>query len=313
MNQGISVLVPIKITGDMIKAGTSINEPDTTPAQDETAWVSGATYAVKVERVSSNRIWSSTQAHSGRTKPPELDPDYWNYMRPSNRHAPFDDYTSTAAKAVGSLTYVMQPGIFVDVALFGVVADRALIRVQDGPDGPVLKEVDVDMWEQALGLWELLFSPLGMSDQLALNAVPISAQQHLTVKLTGGAAATVSLGTMHVGEWVSLTGGPREGGTEYGAEAEPKSYSYIEGFPDGSWKIQKGHVATNVDFSGRLPAAQAQYVTAILRRILDVPVAIRATDLPEYSYLSTVGLVSGRVRAINRLEAQVTIKAKGAI
>lgn len=306
----VSVLVPLKITADMIKPGTSVPEPD--PARGEAAWVSGGNYALLVERVSNRAVYTCVQVANGRNIPPESDPAYWKYKGPSNRYAPFDDYSSTPALSTGTLTYVLQPGFFRDVRLDGLQADRAAITVRESPGGAITKSLDVELWEQALGLWELLFEPLGKRDQVELRDIPISPVAELTVTLTGAAAATVGLGTMHIGEWLALAG-TGKGGTEYGAEAEPKSYSYIETFPDGTWRIQKRFGATDLSFSCVVDADQAVYSASILKRILDVPVSISATDTPGYEYLSTVGLVTGRVRAENPKEAKLTLKVKGAV
>lgn len=306
----VSVLVPLKITADMIKPGTSVPEPD--PARGEAAWVSGGNYAPLAERVSNHSVYTCVQVANGRNVPPERDPDYWKYKGPSNRFAPCDDYSSTPALATGTLTYVMQPGFFRDVRLDGLQSDRAAITVRDAPGGTITKAVDVELWEQAMGLWELLFEPLGKRDQLELRDIPISPTAELTVTLTGAPTAIVGLGTMHIGEWLALagTGG---GGTEYGAEAEPKSYSYIESFPDGTWRIQKRYAAIDLSFSCVIDASQAVYAAAILKRILDLPVSVSATDTPGYEYLNGVGLVTGKVRAENAKEAKLTVKVRGAV
>lgn len=305
----VSVLMAVPITASMLSAGTTIVEPD--PALGETMWVSAGTYAVGAERISNHKVYSCVQAHSGRTALPEADPDYWLFKRPSNLFAPFDFYRSTAAKATGSLTYKLQVPFFSDVKIFGAVGDQVQLIARDAPGGAILKQSTQDLWEQALGFWELLFSPLGVRSTVELTGIPISPTSELTVTVSAGPTAAVELGTLMVGEWRSLTGGT--GGTEYGSEAEPRSYSYIKFYDDGTFEIKRRPGATDLTLSAVLDADQAEYTVGLLQQLLDVPVAISATDVPGYGYLSALGLISGRVKPVNSKEAQLAARVKGII
>jgi hypothetical protein len=305
----VSVLMAIPITASMLTAGTTIAEPDL--SLGEAMWVSAGTYAVGAERISNHKVYSCVQAHSGRTALPESDPDYWLFKRPSNLFAPFDFYRSTAAKATGSLTYKAQPGFFRDVRLFGAVGDQVQITARDTPGGTVMKQTTQDLWEQALGFWELLFKPLGLRSTVDLSDIPISPTAELTVTVSAGPAAPVALGTLIVGEWVSLTGGT--GGTEYGSKAEPRSYSYIKFYDDGTFEIKRRPGATDLSMSAVLDADQAEYTVALLQEVLDVPIAISATNVPGYGYLSAFGLINGTVTPTNKKDAQLDVRVKGII
>ena len=182
---------------------------------------------------------------------------------------------------------------------------------RETPGGTILKQSTQDLWEQALGFWELLFSPLGVRSTVELTGIPISPTAELTVTVSAGPAAPVELGTLMVGEWRSLTGGT--GGTEFGSEAEPRSYSYIKFYDDGTFEIKRRPGATDLTLSAVLDADQAEYTVGLLQQVLDVPVAISATDVPGYGYLSALGLISGRVKPVNSKEAQLAARVKGII
>lgn len=311
-----SVLIPLQIVTSMILPGTTIAEPDA--SLGEVMWVSGAACAVDDERVSDHIVWSCVQAHTGRTIKPTIGDGYWLKKRPSNLFAPFDQYISTPVKGTGSFTYLMQPGFFTDVAIYGAKGERALIEVYDSPealaaDDDPLAELDEDLWEQALGLYELLFSPLGVRTKVQLDNVPLSPTAVLKVTISSAPGAAVEMGSLIIGEWRSLVGSSPNGGTEFGAECEPKSYSYIKSYDDGTFEIKKRHSATDLNFSTVMDADQAEYVAATLQQIQDEPVAIRATNVPGYGYLNTVGLVSGVVRAKNAKEATGNVRVKGVI
>ena len=116
----MKILTPLAITDAMILAGTTVAEP----AAGETAWVSGANYVVGDLRirVSTHRVYRCAVAHTGSTTPPETDTTRWVEEGPTQRWAPFDNYTNTAATGTTSLTYVLQTGFANALALYGLVA-----------------------------------------------------------------------------------------------------------------------------------------------------------------------------------------------
>ncbi len=309
-SSGASILVPLEITGAMIKAGTSIAEPDT--SRGEVAWVSGGSYTVDQERTYGHAIYSCVKDHSSSTITPDLDATNWLRKQPTNLFAPFDFYRGTKALGTGAVTYVMQPGFFSDVDLRGLVGDRVQIRVKDQPGGTVTKEMDVDLWEQAAGLYELLFMPLRKGDQAELTDIPISPDAELTVIVSGGPSAEVGVGTMSIGTWQHIIGTSDFGGTERGATARPRSYSYVKYNDDGTYEYKKRRSAIDISFSVVTMAEEGPVIAALLDSILDIPVAVKATNLPKYSYLSTVGVVDGTVSA-DGPTVKVTVNVKGFI
>ncbi|MCX8017402.1 MAG: hypothetical protein N2690_05830, partial [Rhodocyclaceae bacterium] len=115
----MNYIKPLTITDAMIGAGTSIPEP----AAGEVAWASGGSYSAGDVRIrtATHRKYMALQTHSGRSTPPESDPQYWEDVGPTMRWAPFDQYVSTGASATTSLTYVLRPGYFNSLALYGLV------------------------------------------------------------------------------------------------------------------------------------------------------------------------------------------------
>lgn len=307
----LSVLVPVQIVPAMIAPGTTIAEPD--PALGEAAWVPNAAYVEGNERTSFQTVYYCVQDHSGRAIRPENDGAYWLKKRPTNQSAPFDYYISTAAKATGSLKFVVKPGFFTDLVIYGALGDRIKIENRAGSGGPLLEggSLDEDLWEQAAGFWELMFSPLGARDKVELSDIDLHPDAELTVTISSSPGAPVALGSLLVGEWRSLTG--PGGGAEYGAEAEPKSYSYIKFDDDGDFQILRRPGTTDITVPAELDAAQAEYAVEMLKLVQDQPVAFRATDVPGYGYLSGMGLVSGTVRSDKSKLAKANIRVKGII
>lgn len=305
----MNILIPIEITDAMIKAGTSIAEPDT----GETAWVSGGTYALGDERLSEHAIYECVKAHSASAVLPRLDAKNWLRKRSSNRYAPFDYYLSTRGQGTGSVTYVLQPGFFRAVDVRGLVGDRIKITAKDAPGGTITKELDQDLFEQALGLYELLFLPLTTRTEASLRDIPISPTGEVTVTVTGGPAAKVGIGKLSVGIWQSLVGADKFGGVESGPRARPKSYTYRKFNDDGTFeRVQRGS-ATNVDFTVILESSEALAASAILMQILDTPVVVEASKLPRFGWLNTVGIVTGDLQATDHALTRANITVEGFI
>lgn len=307
----MNILIPIEITDAMIKSGTSVAEPDT--AAGEVAWVASATYALGDERLSEHAIYECVKAHNGSAVLPRLDAKNWLRKRASNRYAPFDYYLSTRGQGTGSVTYVLQPGFFRAVDVRGLVGDRIKITARDAPGGAVTRQIDQDLFEQPLGLYELLFMPLTKRTDASLRDIPISPTAEVTITVSGGAGATVGIGKLSVGIWQSLIGQDKFGGVESGPRARPKSYTYRKFNDDGTFeRVQRGS-ATNVDFSVTLETSEASAASAILTQILDTPVVVEASKLPRFGWLNTVGIVTGDLQTINHALARASISVEGFI
>ena len=306
----MNILVPIAITPGMLLAGTTIPEP----APGETAWVSGGNYVIDDVRVNSGTLWSCVLAHSARAALPATDAKYWERKGPSNRMAPFDTYISTPATATGALTYVLQPGFFNAISLYGLEGATYTLSIKDAPGGTDLMPPKSGyLYEEALGFYELLFLPLRPLKKLVFINLPISPVGVLTLTIAADAGAPVGLGMLNAGDYRPLFGWGEWGGTEDGAEAEPISYSYIKTYDDGTTEIKRRSATTGLTATVSMPRDWADYAVACIQDVLDIPVSCIATDQPGYNGLNVFGLLSGRVKYTNYTTASADIKVKGSI
>lgn len=304
----MNILTPLTITDAMILAGTTIAEPDAS----ETAWVSAGTYSLGQERIRSttHKVYECVQASTGRTALPEVDTAYWLEKRPTKRWAPFDSYTSTAATGTTSMTYVLQPGYFNALGMYGLVGSSAAITVKDAPGGATIYSNTVSLLENPTGWWEFLFLPVRQISKIILTNIPIRPTAELTITLTG---ATVEVGMINVGDYKSLIGDGDWGGTQYGASAEPVSYSYIKTNADGTTTIVRRNAATSMRASIILPRDQADYALACVQEVLDVPVSWVATDANGFTGLNVFGLGSGSLSYDSFNIATLDLSVKGMI
>lgn len=309
MKVSARVMVPVEITGSMIKAGTSIPEPDLSVG--EVAWVSGVSYTVGVLRTYKGSVWACSTAHSARTATPDLDPSYWYRDGPTNRMAPFDDYTNTKAVSTGSITYVIQPGFHNGISVHGVEGATYSVIVKDAPGGAIVKSSSGDLFNQALGFYELLFSELVPTTQLSLDGIPLAPNAEVTISINSSPGKRVAIGTIVLGDWRQFVGERDWGGAQYGAESERKSYTLREYKFDGTYKITRRPRSRNVTCEIAIAADQAMYADAILEAIMDKAVPFEASNLPRYGYLNTVGFVTGSMRADSFGATTLKLKIEG--
>lgn len=311
MTASARVMVPVEIATSMIKAGTTVAEPDASLL--EVAWVSGASYTAADERTFDGSIWSCIASHTGRSTTPNLDSQYWSRLAPTNRTAPFDDFANTKAVGAGSITYVIQPGFINGLAVYGMEGSTYTITVKDAPGGTVLRSWTGDLFAQAAGLWELLYTPLLPIAQVSFDDIPIAPLVEVTIKVDSDPGKRVAIGTIKLGDWRSFVGDGRFGGAEQGAESDRKSYTFRKYNEDGTYTTVKRPSSRNVSCRIVIDAEQAMYADAILGEIIDTAVPFEASGLPKYGYLNTLGFVSGSVRADNFGVTSLNLKIEGNI
>lgn len=308
----MNIISPITITDSMIGAGTTIAEP----AAGETAWSgSSVSYLVGDERIraTTHRKYRCATAHTSAASPlPENDPTRWVDVGPTDRWAPFDIYTSTAAATTTSLTYVLQPGYFNALALYGLTGSQYTLTLKDAPAGTTIWTRTGYLSEDPLDWYGYLFGTPKQLTKLVFSGLPIRPDSELTVTLTAASGQPVGLGMLVVGDYTPLAG-IDWGGTQYGASAEPVTYSYIKTNDDGTTQIVRRHAATNMRATVAMPRDEADRVLQAVQNVLDQPVAWIATATPGYAGLNVFGLGSGSMSYDSFGIANLSITVKGLI
>ena len=308
----MNYLKPYPITDAMLSSATVAE-----PASGEVAWVSGAAYTAgdEVIRTTTHRRYIAIQTHTGRTTAPELDAPYWTDIGPTRRWAPFDHYISTAATDVTSISYVLSPGIFNAFALYGLVGGEIHIVLKASPGGSVLYEHQGPLTEDAIGWYEYLFIAPKLLTQFTASNLPIRPTAELTITVTAATGQPVGIGMIVVGDLVNLVGDLADfGGTEYGATAEPVSYSYIKTDDFGNTTIVRRSAATSMSAKITLPANNADNALQLIQDVLDVPVAwIALTGNTKFKGLSVFGLGSARLSYDGPAVSRIDLTVKGMI
>lgn len=315
----MNILLPKTITNAMFGAGTNIPEVDASTTPAEVLWVTGGTFALKDRRTWKGYWYECVQAIVGgpaNTYAPDSTnaAGWWlkDEGAPTNRMAPFDKYLFTKAQRAGNVTFELTPGFINGVAIYEIEGDHLNVTVKDGATD-LITPVDIELWEQAPGLWEYLFGELERGTYYALKDIPINPNAKITITITRNNQAVVAdVGFISVGNWKTLLAPlTQASGVQYGVEATTRDYSYSQEYKDGTYIDVEGRKATDINLSCVIDAAEAPGAKALLEQILGKAVAIEVSELPKYSHLATVGKVTGSVRSVNWPTAEVSLQIKG--
>ncbi|MBL7089527.1 hypothetical protein [Acidovorax sp.] len=315
----MNILLPKTITTAMFGAGTNIPAVDSSTTPAEVQWVTGGTFALKDRRTLNGYWYECVQAIAGAPEntyaPGSAAAEGWwlkDEGAPTNRMAPFDKYLFTKARRAGNVTYELTPGFINGVAIYEIEADHLNITVKDGATN-LITPVDIELWEQAPGLWEYLFGELARGTYYALKDIPINPNAKVTITLTrNNPVVEAAVGFISVGNWKTLLAPlTQASGVQYGVEATTRDYSYSQEYKDGTYIDVEGRKATDINLSCVIDAAGAPSAKLLLEQILGKAVAIEVSELPKYSHLATVGKVTGSVRSVNWPTAQVDLQIKG--
>lgn len=317
----MNILIPADITEEMFGPATSLPRL----AAGEVDWVSGTNYTLPAEtapplqRVYGTSIYTLVRTTGVRNIPPPQDPQFWLYYGPTTRWAPFDSYRSTKAIGTGgTLVYELHLGFFNGIAMHEVEGERIKIEILDKPaslGGQVVQLIERELWEQASGLWELLFGDLRRESTASLHDLELYPLGVLRVTITSSnPAAPPKLGYLSAGNWTSIIGRSTWGGTQYGVQATPKNYTYKKILSDGTVELRyRGATSRNISGMVIMSSDEAAQALELLERIGGKAVAIEMSDLAKYSHLRTVGFVEGTVKSENWSMASISITVEGLI
>ena len=303
----MNILMPLTITSAMLSSSTLAE-----PAASETAWVSAGTYVAGDKRIrtGTHRVYNCILGHTGRTALPEDDTTYWEDYDPTLKWAPFDSYVSTPASLASPLTYVMLPGFFDAISMYGLTGTGVTITHKATAGGTVLETRTISLYAESLGMYEYLFGPKNPKSKIVETGFALRPASEVTISVTG--TGTVSLGMCNIGSYRSLVSD--WGGTQYGASVEPVTTSRITtDATTGKVTIKRGNAATGLRASVALPLADANYALQSVQEVLDVPVSWIATGATGYEGLNVFGLGSANLSYAGPDLVQLNINVKGMI
>lgn len=307
----MKILVPITLTDAMLSSSTIAE-----PAAGEAAWNAATSYTVGQRCIlaSTHRVYENLIAGVNATSPDQAltgaTPRWLDYG-PTLRWAAFDGVVNTPSTATTSFTYVLLPGFFNAIAFYGMDGATISVSIKDAPGGTVFYTYSGSLLEPPVDYYDYYFGVIRGLSKLVLSDILLYANPEVTITVAG--TGTVKAGMIAFGDLRALISEGEVGGTQYGATAEPITYSYINTDAFGRTSIVRRHSATNMRVSVVLPKTDADAALAIVQSVLDVPAAWIATDATGYAGLNVFGLGSGSLGYEGPNHATLNITVKGFI
>lgn len=300
----MEVLVPIK-TADFVSFTSSVAEP----AAGESAWNSGTAYVAGDEVIltSTHRRYKALQASTN--KDPSLITNegvYWSNISPTNKYGMLDGNTSYPTSATGSITVTVQPGFFNSIIAMGLSAASISVTVKDAPGGTIIFNETKSLEGSEVSDWyEYFFSGFKpVTDYIASGIEPYSTAE-VTIVITG--SGTVQCGILAFGDLRPI------GLTQYGAKANPRSYSSVKVNTDGTQSIVRRRSGNDMTATCFIDLSEANAVYATLNELMDTPAFWVGTQLSEYNGLRSWGLGKGTISYDYPSAALVSVDITGLI
>ena len=310
---GPFVLVPITVTDAMINSSTAAE-----PGAGEVAWNSATAYTIGQEAIltSTHKVYECLIAGVDATSPDvaiSQTPARWLYQRPTNKWATFDGQINTQTVVVTPLTYVLSPGVFNAITVYGLDGAGISVSVKDAPGGTVIYTYTGDLVEPPMDHYDYYFGRIKpLTKVLCRDIVPYE-NPEVTITISAAAGVSVKAGMIALGDLRTLITIEGEGGVQYGATAQPNTYSYISTDEFGVTRIVKRTSSTDLDIRVQVPKDDTDSALATMQEVLDVPAAWIGSDAAGYTGLNVFGLSSGSVAYDGPNHSIISIKVKGFI
>lgn len=300
----LQVLFPQEITDDSFTF-SSINEPDLT--MGEAVWVSGDNSATgtRVIRVETHRIYERITAGVSTT-PPEDDAVIWADAGPTNKWAWADGYRDTTTKSSAPIVIKAMPGTVTAMTVHGAVADSIQITERDAV-GTVLFDEAYSLFEISGEdpYWEYFFSFPVTLDNLTISGLYPEPACEITVTL-GITGSAFELGRVSMGNFEPL------GLPEYGIKAKPRADRQLSR-KFGEISFVPGRTYVDLEGSSVLDADKANAAFKVIKRLLNIPVAVVPSTVQQYNYLNNYGFLEADIEASGPGHARISFSMQGIV
>lgn len=265
----------------------------TTLAEDPTTAWAGYTAAVGDYRhvVATHRVYKCAVAGVSSISP-ELAPTVWVDTRPTNKWAPFDVYTNTAATDTTDITYVLGTRFANVILLRGLAGKASTISIKDAPGGATIYPAKTfSIQQSASGYYDYAFGTRKTKPTLVITGLPIRSNAEITITVSAISTNTRAIGMIVRGKLRALYG-TGIGGAQWDADAAPKTFTYRKTNDDGTVTTLPRGSSKDISFVVMMEIAQADQAVQELERLMARPVAVFATTKAGFAGLSAFGYVT---------------------
>lgn len=313
---GFYALVPIKIT-DARYSSSTVAEPDPTKLMGdgttgETVWVTGTNYPVskRVILTSTHRVYRDLVGGVSNTSP-HLDPLRWYDEGPTNKWAWADSQATTQTFCPSGSSFTVQPGSFNVIEFFSLSnVDTVHVEMWDAPGGNLIYDESLTT-EEINGTdphWGLYFVAPDQGDTLQFAGLPVYQDGQVKITLSSNDGLSIGVGLIAFGSYEYLGIGM------VGFESVYRDYGYSVTDKWGNTQRVVGAKGKDLRGSVYMSVQDANGVDRTIRNLLDVGAIYSPSQLENYRYLKTWGLLKpATIQAAGSNHVIMSIEIEGYI
>lgn len=299
----MKLIRPVEITPDRIVS--------TTATDGEALWSAGATYAKGDRRIHNGdegpSIYQSA-ADGNKGNQPDISPDDWVRVGPTNRWALFDGSATTVSQSEGGfeITFTVNE-VFNSLAFFEIYGAKLTISIKQEGGGVVFThERELIDNSMVIDGYTYFFEPFDYIRDGVVQNIPPYPSTIVTVTIEG-------VGKTGVGEFI--VGGLAElGEVEHGATHGIRDYSRIKEDSFGNRVMQQGAWAKKNNLTVFVDKHRHRYVSRILTEARGEPRVFIGSDDPLYEPLVVFGSIKDWQSAVSYpTKTLFTIEIQGLI
>lgn len=163
-------------------------------------WSSATTYSI-TQKVTYNKRTYESLINSNLNKQPNLYPNDWLDIGPSNSWALFDPQISTQAKATTTATIVLKPGAIDTFAILNIVGSTVQLTVKDAPGGSIIYDSQQSLAGDVVLDWYqyFFFDSTTQRTQAIFFGIPLIGTCEVTLTISAATGNPVSIGQVVAG------------------------------------------------------------------------------------------------------------------
>lgn len=279
----MKVIRPVRITPDNIVSISALENTEPDWASDD-VYPKGAR-VIYVDRKHGPSVFQSAGDNNKGNKP-DVSPDDWVRVGPTNRWAMFDGSASTLSESEGGFTCSFRVSrMFNALAFFEVYGARLTLTVSlDASSEPFFRhEQDLIDNSMVVDAYTYCFSPFDYIRDGIIKGVPPFGNAIVTISIEGGGRTGV--GEIIVGDLIEL------GCTEYGATHGIRDYSPIHEDGFGNRYMQQGAWAKTNNLQIFVDKGKHRYVSRILTELRAIPTVFIGSENPQHEPLIVFGSI----------------------
>lgn len=272
----MKIIDPITILPSMVT---------TSAVETYSTWSSTGTYAKGNIVVYGVKIYESL-VDSNLNKQPDISPNEWLSLGPSNKFAAFDTSYSTKTSATSPLTFEIIPAkIFNSLAVLNIESANELsVELETTTEGIVYSKT-VNLDGSIVNEWyDYFFSPFDQLKDVVFTDIPPYGTATLRITLEG--AASCQVGTIIIGNVFEI------GDTQYGVNFGIKDYSVKEEDNFGNILFVERNYARRVEPQVMISNNDLRKIDRLLTSVRAKPTVFIPTEEEGYDALITYGFLA---------------------